>query len=110
MTVESDKATMEIPAPYAGKVGKILVSEGDKLSEGDDLLEMTVEEEGGESGDQAEAEPAKEAKKDEARRSSPSRRKLLLSPRVLLTSRPRRAPRSMLARPCVSWPVNWAPI
>lgn len=46
VTVESDKATMEIPSPYAGKVGKVLVKEGDKLSEGDDLLEMTVEEEG----------------------------------------------------------------
>src|SRR5690606_41997301 len=33
VTVESDKATMEIPSPYAGKVGKILVKEGDKLSE-----------------------------------------------------------------------------
>lgn len=59
VTVESDKATMEIPAPYAGKVGKILVSEGDKLSEGDDLLEMTVEEEGGDA-DQGAAEAAPE--------------------------------------------------
>ncbi|SFR45620.1 pyruvate dehydrogenase E2 component (dihydrolipoamide acetyltransferase) [Marinobacter gudaonensis] len=55
VTVESDKATMEIPSPYAGKVGKILVKEGDKLSEGDDLLEMTVEE-----GGEAEDEPADE--------------------------------------------------
>jgi pyruvate dehydrogenase E2 component (dihydrolipoamide acetyltransferase) len=51
VTVESDKATMEIPSPYAGKVGKILVKEGDKLSEGHDLLEMTVVEEGGDSGE-----------------------------------------------------------
>ncbi|WP_417547366.1 dihydrolipoyllysine-residue acetyltransferase [Marinobacter segnicrescens] len=54
VTVESDKATMEIPSPYAGKIDKILVKEGDKLSEGDDLLEMTVEE-GGDSGDEDEA-------------------------------------------------------
>lgn len=46
VTVESDKATMEIPSPFAGKIGKVLVSEGDKLSEGDDLLDMTVEEAG----------------------------------------------------------------
>ena len=60
VTVESDKATMEIPSPYAGKVGKILVSEGDKISEGHDLLEMTVVEEGGEGDDEEEApsEPA----------------------------------------------------
>ncbi len=48
VTVESDKATMEIPSPYAGKIGKVLVSEGDKISEGLDLVEMTVVEEGGE--------------------------------------------------------------
>ena len=44
VTVESDKATMEIPSPYAGKIGKILVSEGDKISEGRDLAEMTITE------------------------------------------------------------------
>ncbi|WP_152205251.1 dihydrolipoyllysine-residue acetyltransferase [Marinobacter changyiensis] len=49
VTVESDKATMEIPSPFAGKIGKILVSEGDKISQGDDLLEMQVT--GGESGE-----------------------------------------------------------
>lgn len=53
VTVESDKATMEIPSPYAGKVGKILVKEGDKLSEGNDLLEMTIEEEGGDEAEEA---------------------------------------------------------
>ncbi|MBB5319931.1 dihydrolipoyllysine-residue acetyltransferase [Marinobacter oulmenensis] len=53
VTVESDKATMEIPSPYAGKVGKILVKEGDKLSEGNDLLEMTIEEEGGDEAEDA---------------------------------------------------------
>ncbi|MGF2734018.1 dihydrolipoyllysine-residue acetyltransferase [Marinobacter sp. DUT-1] len=61
VTVESDKATMEVPSPYAGKVEKILVKEGDKLSEGDDLLEMTVVEEGGEE-EEAPSEPAKEEK------------------------------------------------
>jgi len=67
VTVESDKATMEIPSPYAGKVGKILVSEGDKLSEGDELLEMTVQEEGGEeeeASEPASEEPAKEEKSE----------------------------------------------
>ncbi|MBS3805422.1 MAG: 2-oxo acid dehydrogenase subunit E2, partial [Oleiphilaceae bacterium] len=56
VTVESDKATMEIPAPYAGKVGKLLVSEGDKVSTGDDLLEMTLS-----GGEEAAEEPAEEA-------------------------------------------------
>jgi pyruvate dehydrogenase E2 component (dihydrolipoamide acetyltransferase) len=52
VTVESDKATMEIPSPYAGKIGKILVSEGDRISEGHDLAEMTITEfDGGDGGD-----------------------------------------------------------
>ena len=55
VTVESDKATMEIPSPYTGKIGKVLVAEGDKISEGLDLVEMTVVEEGGEEGGEEEA-------------------------------------------------------
>ena len=51
VTVESDKASMEIPSPFSGKVAKILVVEGDKLSEGDKLLELTVAEDGGEEDD-----------------------------------------------------------
>ena len=32
--LESDKATMEVPSPAAGKVVEIKVKEGDKVSEG----------------------------------------------------------------------------
>ena len=53
VTVESDKATMEIPSPFAGKIGKILVKEGDKISEGDDLLEMIITDDGADDGDDA---------------------------------------------------------
>jgi pyruvate dehydrogenase E2 component (dihydrolipoamide acetyltransferase) len=51
VTVESDKATMEIPSPFAGKIGKILVKEGDKISEGDDLLEMIITDDSADDGD-----------------------------------------------------------
>jgi pyruvate dehydrogenase E2 component (dihydrolipoamide acetyltransferase) len=34
VTLESDKATMDIPAPFAGTVEKVLVSTGDKVSQG----------------------------------------------------------------------------
>ncbi len=40
ITLESDKATMEIPASAAGKVVGILVKVGDTLSEGDDMLKL----------------------------------------------------------------------
>lgn len=34
LTLESDKATMEIPAPFAGKITKLSAEVGDKVSEG----------------------------------------------------------------------------
>ncbi|MAA66630.1 MAG: pyruvate dehydrogenase complex dihydrolipoyllysine-residue acetyltransferase [Alteromonadaceae bacterium] len=58
VTVESDKATFEIPSPYAGKVGKVLVSEGDKLSEGQDLLEMSVSDESASEDDTPDEKPS----------------------------------------------------
>lgn len=67
VTVESDKATMEIPSPYGGKVAKILVAEGDKLSEGDKLLELTVVEDGDDEDggqDQAPTDSGEEAKSE----------------------------------------------
>jgi len=43
VVLESDKATMEIPAPLAGKVLKVLVKEGDKIDvEGVPLVELEV--------------------------------------------------------------------
>ncbi|MGB9164910.1 MAG: biotin/lipoyl-containing protein, partial [Rhodomicrobium sp.] len=34
LTLESDKATMDIPSPSAGKVAELKVTVGDKVSEG----------------------------------------------------------------------------
>lgn len=34
LTLESDKATMEVPAPRAGRIAEVLVKVGDKVSEG----------------------------------------------------------------------------
>src|SRR4051795_11297222 len=38
LTLESDKATMDVPAPQAGTVSEIKVKVGDKISEGDVIL------------------------------------------------------------------------
>ncbi len=43
ITVESDKASMEIPSPGAGVVAKLLVKIGDKVSEGSAILELRAE-------------------------------------------------------------------
>lgn len=43
ITLESDKASMEVPAPQAGVIKEVLVAVGDKVSEGDAILTMEVE-------------------------------------------------------------------
>lgn len=43
LTLESDKASMEIPAPKAGIIKSLKVQLGDRLKEGDELLELEVE-------------------------------------------------------------------
>ena len=44
LTLESDKASMEIPSPLAGTVRKICLKVGDKVSEGDLMLLVLAEE------------------------------------------------------------------
>jgi len=58
LTLESDKASMEIPAPKAGVVKALRVKLGDRLKEGDELLELESEEQDSEAPAQAAAEPA----------------------------------------------------
>ena len=43
LTLESDKASMEVPAPKAGVIKSLKVKLGDRLKEGDELLELEVE-------------------------------------------------------------------
>jgi pyruvate dehydrogenase E2 component (dihydrolipoamide acetyltransferase) len=40
LTLESDKATMDVPAPFAGTVGELQVKVGDKVSQGTPLLTL----------------------------------------------------------------------
>ena len=47
LTLESDKATMEVPAPSSGTVKAILVKVGDKLSEGVAILTLEADAEAG---------------------------------------------------------------
>jgi pyruvate dehydrogenase E2 component (dihydrolipoamide acetyltransferase) len=50
LTLESDKATLDVPAPQAGTVGEVLVNVGDQVSEGTPILLLT-------SGDGASTTP-----------------------------------------------------
>ncbi|MEW6463670.1 MAG: dihydrolipoyllysine-residue acetyltransferase [Pseudomonadota bacterium] len=43
LTLESDKASMEVPSPKAGVIKELKVKIGDRLKEGDELLVLEVE-------------------------------------------------------------------
>ncbi len=44
ITLESDKATMEVPAPFAGVVKEMKIKPGDKVSEGMPILSIEISE------------------------------------------------------------------
>lgn len=58
LTVETDKASMDIPAPFAGELVALTVSVGDKIKEGDVIAEMKSSAAGGESSEPEVAAPA----------------------------------------------------
>ena len=76
VTLESDKATMEIPSPSAGTVGEIHVKVGDKVSEGSLLLTLDDGDGAAKTPDtdaeeQAEEKPAEPAEEEGASDSAP---------------------------------------
>lgn len=42
ITLETDKASMEVPSPQAGKIVSMAISEGDTVNEGDLLMEIEI--------------------------------------------------------------------
>ncbi|MAW04163.1 MAG: pyruvate dehydrogenase complex dihydrolipoyllysine-residue acetyltransferase [Alteromonas sp.] len=61
VTVESDKASMDIPAPFEGEIVSLTVSVGDKIKEGDVIGEMKVA-----NGDSADKGASEENASDES--------------------------------------------
>ena len=76
VTLESDKATMEVPAPFAGVVKELKVKVGDSLSEGS-VVAIIEEAAGGESAPAPKAaepaKPAEAAKPAEPAKPAPTR-------------------------------------
>ncbi len=64
--LESDKATMEVPSSYAGKVMEIKVAEGDVVSEGSVILVLEAADAGASDG------APKEEPKDERKATAPT--------------------------------------
>lgn len=65
ITLESDKASMDVPAPFDGVVKDVQVKIGDKVQEGTKILTLTV----GEAEEKAEKEQPKEAEQAEKKAS-----------------------------------------
>lgn len=61
ITLESDKAAMEIPSPLGGKVERVLVKVGDKVSQGSPVLVLVAEALGSAPAAPATAAPASAA-------------------------------------------------
>ena len=60
ITLETDKATMEIPAPFSGKVTNLAMKVGDKVSHGDLILTVESDSEPAEIESEPEPEPEPE--------------------------------------------------
>jgi pyruvate dehydrogenase E2 component (dihydrolipoamide acetyltransferase) len=61
ITVESDKASMEIPSSHAGVVKELQVKIGDKVGEGSVVLMLQAEDAGAAAGESAKPAPAQPA-------------------------------------------------
>jgi pyruvate dehydrogenase E2 component (dihydrolipoamide acetyltransferase) len=70
VTLESAKATMEVPAPFAGTIREMKVKEGDEVSEGSVIA--TIEVEGNADGNAPASKPAPQAGRQEAAKPSSS--------------------------------------
>lgn len=64
ITLESDKATMEVPAPFGGRIAELKVTEGDEVSEGDVIALV-------EAASESKSEPAEEATSEEPSQRDP---------------------------------------
>ena len=92
VTLESDKATMDVPSPVAGTIGEVRIAVGDQVSEGDVVATL-------EGGEQAGA-PAKERVHESAHpRPRPSRPATGRRPGSTSASRSR-CPTSATSRTC----------
>src|SRR5262245_49682309 len=73
ITLESDKATMEIPSPSAGVVKELKIKMGDKVSKGSPILELDAKDDAPRQQAKAEQkpEPRKEAKPEPRQEARP---------------------------------------
>ena len=56
ITLESDKATLEVPSTVAGKITELKISEGDTVSEGDVIAMVEAEDDAGSADDDGDSD------------------------------------------------------
>lgn len=66
ITLESEKATMEVPSPAAGTVRGMKLKEGDTVSKGDAICELEAGDAGAEDGDEAESDEDDTSQKEKS--------------------------------------------
>jgi len=83
ITVESDKASMDIPAPFAGVVKEVKIKVGDKASQGTLMLTMEVSDT---------AQPAATAAVESAKAEAPKAAPVAEAPKIAIPEPTRPAP------------------
>jgi len=90
ITVESDKASMEIPSSAAGVVAKVLVKLGDKVSEGTPIVELRAQ--GAQPVQPQPAQAQAQAQQPQAQQPQPAQASAQPTPQVPSAAVPRAAP------------------
>lgn len=95
LLIESDKASVEVPAPEAGKVEKILVEAGDMVANGQDFI-VIIGSDAGDADDSSEASAPKAAdsKASDSKSKTPTSDELNAKAKKQTTGEPKQEARS----------------
>ena len=98
LLIESDKASVEVPAPEAGKVEKILVEAGDMVANGQDFI-VIIGSDAGDTDDSSEASAPKAAdsKASDSKSKAPTSDELNAKAKKQTTGEPKQEAKSTTA-------------
>src|SRR5256885_5774754 len=92
VTLESDKATMEIPSPAAGVVKELKIKPGDKVSQGSPILVLEGAEQRAEPRAEAQSDAPRPAATAQSAPAAPSARPTAPQPRDESAAKPHASP------------------